>query len=224
MERVWLSYRITDQNCFTGSWGAGATGNPCRRRGTPLGIDESCHVLRAIADGLRIHRGRHTSGIEEEGRIGVEDSHAVLLELVTAIEARAPRAVGVVVALRDPQAAIHGARGGIADHCGLAQDFLHARIGRKRLALPDADRGVQAKRDRIDRIGRLFLHDLVEILPERIVRRCQRAECLAGDMHELQRRRIGGVLQAIDLGVLLYEIHARFRIAVNGRSAREPRR
>src|SRR5512134_2604345 len=102
---------------------------------TTLSIHKSRHVLRALADGLRIHRGRHTGGIEEESRIGVEDSHAVLLKLVAAIEARAPRAVRVVVTLLDPQAAIHGASRGVANQCSLGQDLPHARIGRKRPAL-----------------------------------------------------------------------------------------
>jgi hypothetical protein len=72
------------------------------------------------------------------------------------------------------------AAGGVARRGGFGQDLLHARVGREGLALLDADRGPDAQRGGVDRVGRLLLHDLVQHRPERFIGRRDHVERLAG--------------------------------------------
>ena len=54
------------------------------------------------------------------------------------------------------------ARGGVGQRERLGEDLLHPRIGREGLALDDADGGQGPHEFRVERRGRLLLHDLVE--------------------------------------------------------------
>ena len=79
--------------------------------------------------------------------------------------------------------------------------------------------GPEPQGGRIDRIGRFLLHDLIEHFPEAVARRPDHVERLAGHVHEVELRRIGGLRERIDLGELLDRIHARLGIAVDEEAA-----
>src|SRR5512132_3084130 len=91
-------------------------------------LDESRHILRPFSNYLRVHRWRDAGRIEEEARVSVENPRTVILELVAAEEARAPRAVGVVVGLFDPPPIVDGAGGSVAYHGRLREDLLHPLV------------------------------------------------------------------------------------------------
>ena len=152
--------------------------------------------------------------------VAVEVEHpGLILELVAAEEREAPGAVLIVVIRLLPDLEGDGPGGGVAHRGGLGEDLLHPLVRRERLALLDADRGIEAEPDRVEGIARLLLHDLIEQLPEGVIRRGDRVEMLAGEVHELHRRRIGGLGQRINPRELLHQVHARLRVAVDQEAA-----
>ena len=79
------------------------------------------------------------------------------------------------------------------------QDLFHPRVGIERLALDDADGGKETQRGRIASVGRLFLDDLVQQIPESVVAGGDEVGRHAGAIDELHRGRIGRIGELIDL-------------------------
>ena len=73
----------------------------------------------------------------------------------------------------------HGARRRRADVHRVGQDLLHARVRRERRALADADARELTTNLGVDRLQRLALDDLVEVLPVVEVQRERRVERLS---------------------------------------------
>ena len=77
----------------------------------------------------------------------------------------------------------------LASASGFGEDLLHPRIGRKGLALDDADGGERSHELGVERGGRFLLHDLVEHLVEAEVVRRNGVHHLAAAFVEHGRRR-----------------------------------
>ena len=60
-----------------------------------------------------------------------------------------------------------------------------------------------------------LLHNLIEILPEGVIRRGERVERHVGEVDELHLWRIVSLGERINLREPLHQIHARFRVAVD---------
>jgi len=106
------------------------------------------------------------------------------IRLLPIAEARAdegvePRRVRVIELRRVTRPERKGPRRRVADGDGVGENPLHAGIRRERLALLDADGRQKAERFRVERVGRLFLHDRVDLLVEREVVCVNRVERLS---------------------------------------------
>ena len=94
---------------------------------------------------------------------------------------------------------------------GVRKDLLHALVGIEWLSLDDTNGGKEAQRRRIASLSRLFLDDLVQKFPERVVAGRDEVRWDSRGIDELHRRRIGRVRQLIDLQVFLHRFNAGLR-------------
>jgi hypothetical protein len=99
--------------------------------------------------------------------------------------------------------------------------FFIRSSGEKGLPFDNADGGKQAKRRRIAAFRGLFLDNLVQEFPERVVAGSDESRGNARGIDELDRRRIRGLRELIDLQVLLDRLDAGLRGAIDEEGAKE---
>src|SRR5262249_38420964 len=154
-------------------------------------------------------------GIKKEHRITIENAGIVHLEFVAAAnEGGHPRAIRVEIGFPYPILVGDGAGGGIPNCRRLRQDRFHPRVRGEWLAVQDAKGSEISQGDWVHRITRFMLDDMIYRLPKSVIRRANGVECLAGNIDELHRGRMGGLRERIDAKELLHTVNAWFRIAV----------
>jgi len=190
--------------------------------GVTFGIHERGGILRAETDHFLGHGWGDPCGVKEEERVSVEQACTVNLELVTATnEGCDPGAIGVEITFFYPTPVGKGAGGGIA-HCRrFFENRLHALVRRERFAFLDADGGEESQGERVYRVAWFMLYDLINRIPEGVIRRADGVKSLAGYVDEIHLRRMSGFCQRIDPHELLYTLNPRFRIAVLEKGTKE---
>jgi hypothetical protein len=104
----------------------------------------------------------------------------------------------------------------------VGQDPLHPRVRREGLALLNADRGEEASGFHVDRVQRLFLDDLVDVLVEGVVVGMNGVVRNARPGDPLHLRRVLRLRERVDLQMVLHTLLRHVESVLDGGAQKEP--